>query len=43
MPFPPSWPVYLPKDMLADWFEAYAWAMELQFLDRHGIEERDLR
>jgi putative flavoprotein involved in K+ transport len=26
-----SWPLYLPKDMLADWFEAYAWAMELNF------------
>jgi putative flavoprotein involved in K+ transport len=31
LPFPPSWPTYLPKDMLADWFEAYAWAMELNF------------
>ncbi len=31
LPFPPSWPAYLPKDMLADWFEAYAWAMELNF------------
>src|SRR5262245_6411549 len=31
LPYPPSWPVYLPKDMLADWFEAYAWAMELNF------------
>jgi putative flavoprotein involved in K+ transport len=31
MPFPPSWPLYLPKDMLADWFEAYAWAMEINF------------
>jgi putative flavoprotein involved in K+ transport len=29
MPFPPSWPKYLPKDMLADWFESYAWIMEL--------------
>ncbi len=29
MPFPPSWPKYIPKDMLADWFEAYAWAMEI--------------
>jgi putative flavoprotein involved in K+ transport len=29
MPFPPTWPVYIPKDMLADWFEAYAFAMEL--------------
>ena len=31
MPFPISWPLYLPKDMLADWFEAYAWAMEINF------------
>ncbi|RPI43620.1 MAG: NAD(P)/FAD-dependent oxidoreductase [Betaproteobacteria bacterium] len=31
MPFPPSWPVYLPKDMIADWFEAYAWAMEINY------------
>jgi putative flavoprotein involved in K+ transport len=29
MPFPPTWPVYIPKDMLANWFEAYAEAMEL--------------
>jgi putative flavoprotein involved in K+ transport len=29
MPFPPTWPTYIPKDMLADWFEAYAFAMEL--------------
>ncbi len=31
MPFPTSWPTYLPKDMLGDWFEAYAWAMEINF------------
>lgn len=29
MPFPPSWPVFIPKDMLANWFEIYAEAMEL--------------
>ena len=28
MPFPPSWPNLLPKDMVANWLEAYAWAME---------------
>lgn len=28
MPFPPTWPTYLPKDMLADWLEAYAVALE---------------
>jgi len=31
MPFPPSWPTYLPKDMLADWFEMYALAMEINY------------
>ena len=31
MPFPSAWPTYLPKDMVADWFEAYAWAMEINF------------
>lgn len=29
MPFPMSWPVFIPKDMLANWFEYYAGAMEL--------------
>jgi len=29
MPFPPTWPKYVPKDMLGNWFEAYAWALEL--------------
>ncbi len=27
--FPPTWPTYIPKDMLAGWFEFYAFAMEL--------------
>ena len=29
MPFPDSWPVFTPKDKLADWFESYASAMDL--------------
>lgn len=29
LPFPPSWPAYIPKDMLAVWFEFYAQVMEL--------------
>ena len=28
MPWPPNWPKYLPKDMIAGWLETYAWAME---------------
>ncbi|MCP3447838.1 NAD(P)/FAD-dependent oxidoreductase [Bradyrhizobium sp. CCGUVB14] len=31
MLFPPSWPTYIPKDKLANWFEAYVDAMELNF------------
>ncbi|HEV2153295.1 NAD(P)/FAD-dependent oxidoreductase [Bradyrhizobium sp.] len=31
MPFPLSWPTYIPKDKLANWFEAYVDAMELNF------------
>ena len=29
LPFPAHWPVFTPKDKLADWFESYASAMEL--------------
>jgi putative flavoprotein involved in K+ transport len=29
LPFPASWPRYLPKDMLGDWLEAYAMALEV--------------
>ena len=29
MPFPPTWPTYIPKDKLAGWFEYYAESMEL--------------
>src|ERR1700682_5957127 len=31
MPFPPNWPVYIPKDKLANWFEAYVESMELNY------------
>jgi putative flavoprotein involved in K+ transport len=31
MPFPPTWPTFIPKDMLANWFESYVEAMELNF------------
>jgi len=29
MPFPETWPVWLPKDKLADWLESYASALEI--------------
>ena len=31
LPFPPTFPVYIPKDKLANWFEFYVEAMELNF------------
>ncbi|MBS0243658.1 MAG: NAD(P)/FAD-dependent oxidoreductase, partial [Proteobacteria bacterium] len=29
LPFPETWPTYIPKDMLATWFEFYAAVMEI--------------
>ena len=29
LPFPDSWPIFSPKDKIADWFEFYAETMEL--------------
>ena len=34
MPFPATWPAYLPKDKLAGWFEYYAESMEIDFWTR---------
>ena len=31
MPFPATWPAYIPKDKLAGWFEYYAESMEIDF------------
>jgi putative flavoprotein involved in K+ transport len=31
LPFPPTFPTYIPKDRLANWFEFYVEAMELNF------------
>jgi putative flavoprotein involved in K+ transport len=31
MPFPPTFPIYIPKDKLANWFESYVESMELNF------------
>ncbi|HZR76870.1 NAD(P)/FAD-dependent oxidoreductase [Bradyrhizobium sp.] len=41
MPFPPNWPVYIPKDKLANWFEAYVDAMELNFWTGTALESGD--
>ena len=29
LPFPPSWPVFTPRDKMADWLEMYATAMDI--------------
>ncbi len=42
MPFPPNWPTYIPKDKLANWFEAYADAMELNFWTGTEFESGNL-
>jgi cation diffusion facilitator CzcD-associated flavoprotein CzcO len=31
MPFPPTWPTYIPKDKLAGWFEQYVESLELNY------------
>ena len=31
MPFPPTWPNYIPKDKVASWFEAYVESLELNY------------
>jgi cation diffusion facilitator CzcD-associated flavoprotein CzcO len=38
MPFPPNWPTYIPKDKLANWFEAYVDAMELNYWTSTALE-----
>jgi putative flavoprotein involved in K+ transport len=48
MPFPPSWPTYIPKDKLAGWFEAYVESLELNYwtgteLDSGTYNEREGR
>jgi putative flavoprotein involved in K+ transport len=48
MPFPPTWPVYIPKDKLASWFESYVESLELNFwtgteFEGGGYDARDRR
>jgi cation diffusion facilitator CzcD-associated flavoprotein CzcO len=38
MPFPPNWPTYIPKDKVANWFETYAEAMELNYWTATALE-----
>ena len=43
MPFPPTFPVFIPKDKLANWFEFYVEAMELNFWTGTELVARRLR
>ena len=43
MPFPPTWPAYIPKDKLASWFEAYVESLELNYWTGDRIRRRQLR
>ena len=48
MRFPPTWPLYIPKDKLAGWFEAYVEAMELNYwastdFEGASYDEREAR
>ncbi len=42
LPFPPTFPVYIPKDKLANWFEFLRRSDGVEFLDRHGTRQRKL-
>ena len=39
MHFPPNWPTYIPKDKLANWFEAYVESLELNFWTATEFED----
>jgi cation diffusion facilitator CzcD-associated flavoprotein CzcO len=41
MPFPETWPVWLPKDMLAGWLESYASFLELNVWTETNLEKAD--
>ena len=43
LPFPPNWPSFLPKDMVAGWLETYAWAMECNVWTGTNFLGGDLR
>ena len=42
LPFPPTFPTYIPKDKLANWFEFYVEALELNFWTGTAARRRHL-
>jgi cation diffusion facilitator CzcD-associated flavoprotein CzcO len=41
LPFPKTWPLFIAKDKLADWFEIYASAMELNIWQQTTIKNAE--
>lgn len=41
LPFPTTWPKYLPKDMVANWLEHYAWALECNVWTESALVHAD--
>ena len=40
VPFPPTWPLFTPKNSLADWLEVFVWATGRQPVDRVACRGR---
>ena len=38
MPFPPTWPDYIPKDKIANWLETYVESMDVNFWTKTTLE-----
>ncbi|BCS01088.1 uncharacterized protein AKAW2_51429S [Aspergillus luchuensis] len=38
IPFPPNWPIFTPKDKIAEWFECYAKLLELNVWTKTDIK-----
>lgn len=41
LPFPKTWPRYIPKDMIANWLELYTEALEINFWTETSFEGAD--
>ncbi|MEL7471569.1 MAG: NAD(P)/FAD-dependent oxidoreductase [Pseudomonadota bacterium] len=41
LPFPKTWPRYIPKDMIANWLEAYVEIMEINFWTETNFDGAD--
>ncbi|MEV6490051.1 NAD(P)/FAD-dependent oxidoreductase [Actinoplanes sp. NPDC051633] len=37
LPFPPNWPVFAPKDKIADWLEMYTRVMEVPYWSKSAV------